>query len=289
MVDTDCEVEIGEAEEAGVVSLSSTSPVASGQVTLGLPLYFSIQLPHPRRNIAVSLTVTSPGAQADVYLHSAVTRPSLLDWQWRSVDYSSTKCVTIPCCDVHLESCRALHGVVLQYGGDDLQTTDVRISVAFPGDVDAIQQEDTPATASGPAPDGATVCPNCRVPVAAANLDRHVAFCTRNNWRCESCNKVVKISEKSSHVHCTECPAVVSEVALDKHMATMHRPISCDCGALIEPMYVPLHREYECEMRPVPCQFCDAAFPERALPAHKVGARPHPATSLLPDLFLCSC
>jgi len=83
--------------------------------------------------------------------------------------------------------------------------------------------------------------------VLAGSFMTHELACQRMNFRCPKCNSVIPVSQK------------------DKHTALVHTPIKCECGVVLEPVELSLHKEFECKFRLVACQYCKlrVAFDQR--------------------------
>lgn len=61
------------------------------------------------------------------------------------------------------------------------------------------------------------------VPPAAYLL--HTAQCSRNNWRCDQCGKVMPKRQRETHVHCVLCQMVVDPNEAAKHTALFHTKV----------------------------------------------------------------
>jgi len=99
--------------------------------------------------------------------------------------------------------------------------------------------------------DGATkTCSNCLKEVPISSLERHEAFCKRNNIRCEACN------------------AVVSKTQLDQHLIEMHQKVECICKEMIEKYLISTHKTTSCTHRIMKCKYCKLTFKKKDLHEH---------------------
>ena len=80
----------------------------------------------------------------------------------------------------------------------------------------------------------------------------HIAFCSRNVWKCPACAEAVQRTEKDAHA--AVCPA--AEVA-------------CECGARVARSEMARHKAEACLMRTVECEFCEVSVPMVELSDHQ--------------------
>jgi hypothetical protein len=58
--------------------------------------------------------------------------------------------------------------------------------------------------------------------------------------------------------------------ALEKHRKLSHTKVRCECGVEMDPSMVDTHKGFECDRRPVECQYCHLNQEERSLGRHEV-------------------
>jgi hypothetical protein len=86
--------------------------------------------------------------------------------------------------------------------------------------------------------------------IPAASIDRHAAFCQRNNYWCDRCSTVVAVADRTTH-------------------AALHEHVPCECGAMIEQQLLEAHADRDCPLRFVGCSFCGARVRANARDAHE--------------------
>ncbi|KAL6057190.1 putative retrotransposon hot spot (RHS) protein [Balamuthia mandrillaris] len=92
--------------------------------------------------------------------------------------------------------------------------------------------------------EGTELCPNCQRRIPSASFTLHTMRCSRENWRCPTCGEVVATKEK------------------EKHVAIAHAKVRCDrCGIELESNKLMQHKEEECQLRLVPCLYCNLKVP----------------------------
>eukprot|EP00038_Savillea_parva_P014851 m.12259 g.12259 ORF g.12259 m.12259 type:complete len:759 (-) comp2925_c0_seq1:98-2374(-) len=109
--------------------------------------------------------------------------------------------------------------------------------------------------------DGKVTCPNCGKTVPAARAALHEAYCSRNNVKCNVCNRTLRKMDQATHWHCDTCtdpPFLANtEAGRAKHMALFHTDIPCGCGAVSLPLLqLQAHAREECPARRITCRFC---------------------------------
>jgi len=95
-------------------------------------------------------------------------------------------------------------------------------------------------------------CSNCLKEVPMASLERHEAFCKRNNVRCETCN------------------AVLSKTQLEQHFLEMHQKVECICQEMIEKHLLSTHKTTSCTHRLKKCKYCKLTFKMKDLHDHLI-------------------
>lgn len=326
VIDTECEVDVEDTEPAApsVVVISPGVPT-TGVVSPQSILRYDFPIPTSSfSSLHFTLTVQpSPSSvcgDVDLYITSSDLPASRHQWEWRNVDISPIKYIQIGSGDVSLVGRPMLHIAVVPYFAEGAAVTVGcgTISLVVQVETAAPLPSATPEPSLGVASGGTEPCPNCGVLVSNPSLDRHVAFCTRNNYRCSTCMKVrlmyrdskwsclttvcdqvMRISERGTHAHCPRCSAVVHPdgglltlvcfrllrsscacccAGLEKHIALDHTAFVCECGCSVDPSLLSMHKSFECDLRPVPCTYCGAMFPERKLHSHEeyCGGRTQP-------------
>jgi len=138
-------------------------------------------------------------------------------------------------------------------------------------------------------------CPICKHWVPEMSYGRHEIFCQKTNIKCELCDKVMKKeSEEISkhmwceecsmcididdlpiegqtapHYHCDECMNIIQWKEKDKHIEVVHSLLECGCGKSLNSAEMLVHREFECELRKVICQWCNVSLPVKELRSHQ--------------------
>jgi hypothetical protein len=146
-------------------------------------------------------------------------------------------------------------------------------------------------------------CTNCANWVPENTAFRHEAFCKRNLCRCEVCQAVIQVAQRSFHYHCPVCTKLVTkedhmhcsvcnrgldaahfathahcpscklemEVSqVPKHVDLFHTAsLKCECGRLFEFEALRLHKELECSLRMQKCMYCENQMEAREIDAHQ--------------------
>ena len=131
-------------------------------------------------------------------------------------------------------------------------------------------------------------CSNCKEYIPVASFDLHTAFCMRNNYLCEQCGSLVRVSEKMNHWHCDACVndesesykpkycfATNSAALKEKHLQIVHGKYKCPwCRDFVGHglSVINKHSLEECEERMIECRFCRNRV--------KAGPRQDPVDSL---------
>ena len=87
-------------------------------------------------------------------------------------------------------------------------------------------------------------CLNCLADVPEERLEMHVAFCSRNVWRCTACGECMQRGSAQEE-HAEQCSAAVLE---------------CECGEKLSRSALERHKKEACLMRTVECEFCEVTF-----------------------------
>lgn len=94
-------------------------------------------------------------------------------------------------------------------------------------------------------------CASCAKWVPQASYQRHLAFCSRNVFVCPDCGARMQKSEQ------------------DAHFARVHAPVECRaCGSVCPQDMLATHVEFECDRRPLDCEWCRLSFAAREHAKH---------------------
>lgn len=101
-------------------------------------------------------------------------------------------------------------------------------------------------------------CGNCRQNVPEARIQMHEAFCNRNNFYCQQCDRVLTMKLRKEHWHCDRCDWAGSTAQSEAlHQSVFHTPIACRCGkATLELKPLHSHQLQDCPERIIECRFC---------------------------------
>ena len=264
-------MEGGEAAAAAAATSPRTNLPVNGDaarttIAAGAADLFTLTVPSSFALLLIKLRVLE--GDADLYASCSVDTPTRHTWTWRNIDTAVEKSVVIPCTHADIAGQAVLHVAVITYGTEPA-SVELTCSVSEAA-ASAAAPPTAPLSQSSSGSSDTAPCPNCKAAIAVLSLDRHVAFCTRNNYCCAACGKVMRIADKDAHTHCALCSAVVSPAGISKHMDLEHGSVKCECGAEVSAADYALHKEFECDLRVVPCPYCEARFTERKLGAHQV-------------------
>ncbi|KAL0209325.1 hypothetical protein RCL1_007265 [Eukaryota sp. TZLM3-RCL] len=95
-------------------------------------------------------------------------------------------------------------------------------------------------------------CSNCDQDVPESNYLLHTMQCSKRVQRCQKCNVPVPIA------------------SLAQHEDEFHSVTVCDCGVTVPKHHLTDHKQNECPLRPIPCQFCDLSLPLSELVKHEI-------------------
>ena len=100
------------------------------------------------------------------------------------------------------------------------------------------------------------MCDTCGASVPCMSLERHAAFCRKNNQRCPApgCGVVLRIKDAHLHVHCPQCDLVSNPEGVAKHTAQWHGRFPCPCGVEMELGMLLAHRRTDCPSRLIVCR-----------------------------------
>ncbi|KAJ8042819.1 TRAF-type zinc finger domain-containing protein 1 [Holothuria leucospilota] len=93
-------------------------------------------------------------------------------------------------------------------------------------------------------------CSNCKRDIPAINYVMHQTHCVRNIVLCKKCDEPVPRSEMEAHNE-------------EYHVLEL-----CECGESIEKEHFPDHKENDCKLRIVKCEYCELDLPFEKLVEH---------------------
>jgi hypothetical protein len=210
-----------------------------------------IQLKSIPDSIFYQFRLEKTNGECDLFV-SASHYPSRLDHQFYNVDHGDLDFVLeASCFDTfiyiavadHMTSCQA-----------KLQVKAIRKEDITP-EFQAKFQEAPLLKNDAYDPATYTRCKNCNAPVPIASLDRHEAFCIRNNTPCGKCQKAFNKEEFKNHYHCDKCDFNGPIMKKSKHEFWFHKPFECTCSEMIYIHNVKDHKT-TCQDRLIICRFC---------------------------------
>lgn len=93
-------------------------------------------------------------------------------------------------------------------------------------------------------------CNNCKSTVPANIWDLHIATCRRRNYYCSKCLKTDFGSTK------------------DQHEENVHSFVTCECGGRVEKWFTTGHKNLDCPLRKLFCEYCKMEWHAQDLPEH---------------------
>lgn len=94
-------------------------------------------------------------------------------------------------------------------------------------------------------------CDNCRTKILSEYWAIHSVTCARHKWYCKECDIVCPVSKK------------------DEHNTEYHTLIKCACGWEMSPHKYKTHTVDECDLRVLPCIYCECPLPANTLEEHQ--------------------
>lgn len=112
-------------------------------------------------------------------------------------------------------------------------------------------------------------CQTCLRHISKKQFQMHEIQCQRQNWRCPTCNELLRRSDSQRHVHCAECNAPLDKNELAKHADLRHSPVPCQCGQSFPPDQIVQHQLIDCPKTPTNCQWCNLPVARIELDSHQ--------------------
>eukprot|EP01125_Pyxidicula_operculata_P019065 TRINITY_DN6884_c0_g1_i1.p1 TRINITY_DN6884_c0_g1~~TRINITY_DN6884_c0_g1_i1.p1 ORF type:complete len:330 (+),score=64.47 TRINITY_DN6884_c0_g1_i1:591-1580(+) len=115
---------------------------------------------------------------------------------------------------------------------------------------DGMTEPDSKGTDTGYKLDDAVVdkgiitgrCDNCKKDVPYDSLERHKAFCYKNNIKCEVCGRLILKSQE------------------ELHFSEYHVLVTCSCGVSVQKFFLQEHKSTVCTHRLKKCVYCKLQF-----------------------------
>ncbi|TPX33264.1 hypothetical protein SeMB42_g07508 [Synchytrium endobioticum] len=201
---------------------STTRALVSSSVHVGATSYHQVTpLPNVQHyNVEIEKLI----GDVDLYISFQQTRPSEMHHDYSFVDSSNGKVA------VSLTNVDPTHPLVY-FAVRNASKADAKYQLLISPTNDApepkVPHDVWAAPTEEAAPADCNQCTNCHQWIPKQSLQRHEAFCLRNNSYCPRCRKVFQKSEFGNHWHCDDCDHSGHIDTKDKHRNPRHGAVQC--------------------------------------------------------------
>ncbi|KAG9299024.1 hypothetical protein G9A89_020337 [Geosiphon pyriformis] len=270
IIDTDLEVEIvpfseeesSKTEEKGIANNFSKGPkerqtlideINQDVVSKDDYNYWIVKPVDRSQGINISLKIKG-GGDADLIV-STQRKPKIDQHMWSDFSSSLEKAIFIAPTNSEYATCEDLSIGVHGYGDADTQ---YQLQITHINHALKSTEILYKTTDENPNTPGYAQCLNCGSWIPERTLLLHFNFCTRNNVKCTSCEKIMKLSEKANHWHCQHCDqSGDNPEAETKHIEIFHTNRQCSCGYVTDSLpEIANHKQTECPNKLITCRFC---------------------------------
>jgi hypothetical protein len=236
----------------------SVDAPANGEVKETASAHYKFKIPDPLMGVRFRVATTE--GQAGLYI-STETTPTASTHTW-AASSAASDCTTI--LPSHVSFSKGWWFLVVQ-GFAPTSTFTLSADLISP---DAEEKAGQTVGRVNSSPD-AQQCTNCLAWIPSARYVMHTATCARNNWRCLTCNTMMRPSQRAQHAHCPHCALGLDSKDVEMHVLVVHKEERCACGALMQVQALQKHRRDECKLRAQVCQYCNVTFPMLDLEEHQ--------------------